>query len=434
MKQQKSGSPIRLLVSAIVLFEAVALALIAIKPPSLNTEALLLAVALPLLCWISTILLPKFLPIDQLLMALTNFLCGVGIIILYSIVPERGLRQAMLFVMGLGAMMAGVLLVRWVRNWKALCWLMMPASLGLLLLPIVAGVWNEGAKNVIAMRWFGNFQPSEIVKLMVLLVLAHFFAQRRGIRRKLPTLLFVAACLGVLLLQRDLGTALMYYLTALAMYFVSTGNGIIGMLGLGGAAVAAVAAYHMPGFGYVRVRVAIWQNPWATALGSGYQIIQALMAIGSGGLFGLGLGLGLPRIVPAYHTDFIFAVICEQFGLIFGVCVVLVYMALLARGFSIGLRARRSFYALLAFGCTTLLGLQTFVIIAGVIKMIPLTGITMPFVSYGGTSLISCLTLVGFLHGVNARIEADAQQDLAIVEASEDAHEYDEEEWEVEEA
>ncbi|MCL2811382.1 MAG: FtsW/RodA/SpoVE family cell cycle protein [Clostridia bacterium] len=446
MKSTKNESPIRLLVSAIVLFEAITLLLIAIKPPFLNTEALMLAVALPLLCWISTILLPKFVPMDQLLMALTNFLCGVGIIILYSIVPERGLRQALLFALGLGAMMAGVLFVRWIRNWKTLCWLMIPASIGLLLLPIAVGVWNNDVKNIIAMRWFGNFQPSEIVKLMAMLVLAHFFSQRRGIRRKLPALLFVAACLGVLLLQRDLGTALMYYLTALAMYFVSTGNGLISLLGLVGAAVSAVVAYHIPGFAYVRVRVAIWRNPWDTALGSGYQIIQALMAIGSGGLWGLGLGLGLPRIIPAYHTDFIFAVICEQFGLVFGVCVVLVYVALLARGFSIALRARRSFYALLAFGCTTLLGIQTFVIIGGVIKMIPLTGITMPFVSYGGTSLVSCLTLIGFLHGVSARIEADTEQDIAIVEASEDTYDYDydydddddeyddEDDWEVAEA
>ena len=438
--RKKSGSPIRLLVSAIVLFEAGALLLIAIKPPSLNTEALMLAAALPLLCWISTILLPKFLPMDQLLMALVNFLCGVGIIILYSIVPERGLRQAMHFTLGLGAMMCGILAVRWIRSWKTLSWLMIPASIGLLLLPIVAGVWNDGAKNVVAMRWFGNFQPSEVAKLMLVLALAYFFSLRRGLWKKLPALLFVAACLGGLLLQRDLGTAMMYYLTALAMYFVSTGNALAGALGLAGGAAAAVAGYHM--FGHVRVRVAIWRNPWATALGSGYQIIQALMAIGSGGLFGLGLGLGLPRIIPEYHTDFIFAVICEQFGLIFGVSVVLVCIALLARGFSIALRARQSFYALLAFGCTTLLGLQTFVIIAGVIKMIPLTGITMPFVSYGGTSLLSCMTLVGFLHGVSARVEADTEQDIAIVEASEDAYDddaYDDEEdeeddWEVEEA
>jgi len=441
---KKGGSPIRLLVSAIVLFEAGTLLLIAIKPPSLNTEALLLAVTLPLLCWISTILLPRFLPIDQLLMALTNFLCGVGIISLYSMVPEIGMRQALFCALGLGAMLGGILAVRWIRHWKKLAWLMIPASIGLLLLPIVAGVWQGDTRNVIAMRWFGNFQPSEVAKLMLVLVLAYFFSQRRGLWKKLPSVLFVTACLGVLLLQRDLGTAMMYYLTALAMYFVSSGNALVGVLGLGGGAAAAAAGYFM--FGHVRVRVAIWRNPWATALGSGYQIIQALMAIGSGGLFGLGLGLGLPRIIPAYHTDFIFAVICEQFGIIFGVCVVLVYIALLGRGFSIALRARRSFHALLAFGCTTLLGLQTFVIIAGVIKMIPLTGITMPLVSYGGTSMLSCMALIGFLHGVSAHIEADAEQDLAIVEASEDAydgaydgaydHEEEEEEdgWEVEEA
>jgi len=441
MAMSKTKSPIRLLASAIMLFEAGALLLIAIKPPSINPEALGLAVGLPVLCWLSTILLPKRLPIDQLLMALTNFLCGVGIIILYSIVPQRGMQQAMHFALGLGAMLGGILAVRWVRDWKVLCWLMIPASIALLLLPIVAGVWNAGARNVVAMRWFGNFQPSEVTKLPLVLVLAYFFSQRRGMWRSLPFMVFVAACLGALFLQRDLGTALLYYLTALSMYFVSNGNALMGMLGLGGGAAAAVAGYYM--FGHVRVRVAIWRNPWATALGSGYQIIQALMAIGSGGLFGLGLGLGLPRTIPEYHTDFIFAVICEQFGIVFGVCVVLVYIALLARGFSIALRARKSFYALLAFGCTAMLGIQTFVIIAGVIKMIPLTGITMPLVSYGGTSMLSCMALIGFLHGVSARIQADTKQDIAIVKASEDVYEQDDEyetdddwddEWEVEQA
>jgi cell division protein FtsW (lipid II flippase) len=113
-------------------------------------------------------------------------------------------------------------------------------------------------------------------------------------------------------------------------------------------------------------------------------------------------------------------VICEQFGILFGLCVVAAFIAMMLRGFSIAMRARQSFYALLAFGCTTLLGMQTFVIIGGVVKMIPLTGVTMPFVSYGGTSLLSCMGLVGFLQGVSARIQADAEQDLAIAEAAEE--------------
>lgn len=418
MARARKKNPIRLLVSAIVLFEAGALLLIAFKPPSVNLEALILAAALPLLCWISTMLLPKLFPFDQLLMALTNFLCGVSIIILYSMLPEAGLRQAQFYALGLGTMTVAIVMVRLIRGWRVLSWLMMPAGIALLALPVAVGSWINGAKAWVSLPWIGMFQPSEVVKLAMLLVLSWFFSARRSLRRMMPAVVFIVGCLGMLLLQRDLGTALMYYLTALVLYFVSTSNVLLTLVGLGGGAVAAVAGYMM--FAHVKVRVAIWRNPWADALGKGYQIIQALMAIGSGGLFGLGLGLGLPRTIPAYHTDFIFAVICEQFGIVFGLCVILVYIALLVRGFSIALRARQSFYALLAFGCTAMLGIQTFVIIAGVIKMIPLTGITMPFMSSGGTSLLSCMTLIGLLQGVNSRIKVDSEQDWAIAEASEE--------------
>ncbi len=426
MARTKQKNPIRLLVSAVMLFEALALLLIALKPSSaeasgvyssgVNVQALAMAGALPLLCWISTILIPKLIPFDQLLMALTNFLCGVGIVILYSVVPDVGIKQAQFYALGLVTMLVGFLLVRVVRSWRALSWLMMPVGVALLALPVVIGSWNNGAKAWVRLPWIGMFQPSELVKLAMLLVLAWFFSSRRSLRRMMPAVIFIVGCLGMLLLQRDLGTALMYYLTGVALYFVSTSNVLMTGIGLGGGALAAVAGYMM--FAHVKVRVAIWRNPWADALGKGYQIIQALMAIGSGGLFGLGLGLGLPRTVPAYHTDFIFAVICEQFGIVFGLCVILVYMALLVRGFSIALRSRQSFYALLAFGCTAMLGIQTFVIIAGVIKMIPLTGITMPFISSGGTSLLSCMTLVGFLQGVHSHIRIDTEQDEAIVQAA----------------
>jgi len=428
------------LVGAIVLFEVIALLQIAAKPSliqiealiragtswreiltvlfrSLDTDALFLAAALPVQCVISTFLLNRLLPIDQLLMTLTNFLCGVGVVILYSMLPEVGLRQALWYTLGLGAMTACSLMIRFVRDWKALCWLMMPVGAALLALPIVAGQWNNGAKNWVSVPLIGMFQPSEVVKLAELLILARFFSARRRLSKMLPAVVFIVGCLGMLLLQRDLGTALMYYLPALALYFVSTGNVLMTTAGLGGGAAAAIAGYHL--FDHVRVRVAIWLNPWADALGKGYQIVQALMAIGSGSLFGLGLGLGLPRKIPAYHTDFIFAVICEQFGIVFGLCVVLIYIMILMRGFSIAMRSRQSFYALLAFGCTAMLGIQTFVIIAGVIKLIPLTGITLPLVSYGGTSLLSCMALIGLLQGVSSRVEADADQDIAIVEASE---------------
>lgn len=167
-------------------------------------------------------------------------------------------------------------------------------------------------------------------------------------------------------------------------------------------------------FAHVKKRVAIWQNPWMYYETSGYQIVQMLMAIASGGLFGVGLGLGAPRVIPVYFTDCIFAVICEQFGILFGVLVLVMYVILILRGSSIAVSARHSFHGLLAMGATSMLGIQTFVIIGGVLKMIPLTGVTMPFVSYGGTSMVSCMGLIGLLQGVASVNQDDLSYDYDI--------------------
>ena len=214
------------------------------------------------------------------------------------------------------------------------------------------------------------------------------------------------------MLQKDLGTALIYYATALLLFYASSGNLPLTGLGIVGAGGAAVLGYKM--FKHVKVRVAVWLNPWLTADTTGYQIVQILMAIASGGLFGVGLGLGSPRVIPVYFTDCIFAVICEQFGILFGILVLVMYVILILRGASIATSARHSFYSLIAMGATVMLGIQTFVIIAGVLKLIPLTGVTMPFVSYGGTSLVSCMALIGLLQGVASVNQDDLEYDYEI--------------------
>ena len=176
---------------------------------------------------------------------------------------------------------------------------------------------------------------------------------------------------------------------------------------------AALLGYQK--FAHVKKRVAIWLDPWSDYDNAGYQLIQSLMAIASGGVLGVGLGLGSPTTIPVYHTDFIFSVICEQFGMLFGSCVLLMYVAIIWRGTSIAMAARTRFHGLLAMGCTAMLGLQTFIIIGGVIKLIPLTGVTMPFLSYGGSSLLSCMAMIGILHGASARAQENLEEDILCV-------------------
>ena len=169
-------------------------------------------------------------------------------------------------------------------------------------------------------------------------------------------------------------------------------------------------------FAHVKKRVAIWRNPWSDYENAGYQIVQSLMALASGSLLGVGLGLGSPTTIPVYETDFIFSVICEQFGLIFGVCVLLIYVAIIWRGTTIAMASRHSYQGLAAMGATMMIGLQTFVIIGGVIKLIPLTGVTMPFVSSGGSSLVSSMCLTGLIQGVASLNEDDLEEDLKLTE------------------
>ena len=405
--------PGRRLSSAVMLFYFCAFLLIACK--DFAWQGFALALAVPAMIWVGTNFLPKLFPSDRLLLSLTNFLCALGVLVLYSTEPDYAYHQAMYYGVGILAMIVCVWIVRLVRSWRIPVQLLIPLSLALLALPLVIGRETNGAKN-----WFYvagiSVQPSEIVKLSLLIIVSYYMSRHR----MLPWLFFAVSCLGVLMLQKDLGTALMYYGTTLMLFYASSGNLFLTGLGLAGGAGAAVMGYKM--FAHVKKRVAIWLNPWSDYENSGFQIVQSLMAIASGGLFGVGLGLGSPKTIPVYYTDFIFAVICEQFGLIFGLCVLLMYVAIIWRGATTAMAARTSFHGLLAMGCTIMLGLQTFVIIGGVIKMVPLTGVTMPFVSYGGTSLVSSLCLVGLLQGVASLNDDDLKEDtrLAMLGSAED--------------
>lgn len=397
--------PARRLARTVMLFFFCAFFLLFLKDYAWQAAALALGV--PAVIWLGTHFLPRLFPTDKLLLSLTNFLCALGVLVLYATNPAYAYQQVVYYGVGLFAMVVCIYLVRLIKHWRIPVLLMMPISLVLLALPLVIGKETNGAKN-----WFYvgslSVQPSEIVKLSLLLILSYFM----GRRRLLPWLVFAVGCLGLLMLQKDLGTALMYYGVTLMLFFASTGNLPLTGLGLAGGAGAAVVGYKL--FAHVKRRVAIWQNPWSDYDNAGYQLVQSLMAIASGGLFGVGLGLGYPRTIPVYHTDFIFAVICEQFGVIFGLCVLLVYVALIWRGATTAMAARTSFHGLLAMGATLLLGLQTFVIIGGVIKLIPLTGVTMPFVSYGGTSLVSSMCLIGLVQGVASLNEDDLDEDTRL--------------------
>ena len=398
-------APARAMLAAVMVFYFLSFFLLAIKDGT--WEGFAMSVIVPAIIFVGTAGISRLFPSDRLLLSLTNFLCALGVLVLYRLSPQRGITQAVNYGIGVGCMIFCTFLVRYISRWKWPVVLMVLGSLALLSLPIVAGSEKNGAKNWINVGTF-SMQPSEIVKLALLLCVSYFLSQRKIAL----SVLYGGVCLALLMLQKDLGTALLYFGVVFILLYAATGSVLMLLAGALGGTGAALAGYNM--FAHVKKRVAIWLNPWADTDGAGYQIVQSLIAIVNGGLWGVGLGLGNASVIPEYYNDFIFSVVLHEFGVIFGIIVLCMYLFIIIRGIMIAQRSRTVFHTMLATGCAALIALQTFVIIGGNIKLIPLTGVTLPFISYGGTSMVSSLCVIGLLQGVAGRNEAGVHEDRAL--------------------
>jgi cell division protein FtsW (lipid II flippase) len=287
-------------------------------------------------------------------------------------------------------------------------------GLGLMLATFVFGTDpNDSGVRVWFDLGFFLFQPSELLKIILVIFMAAYLDRHREVvaagyqlgSLTLPPLPYLVPLLGmwgiamgVIIFQRDLGAALLLFGVFLAMLYVATGRGWYVLAGLTAFGIGAFVLYQVVAI--VKLRVAVWIDPWATAQGTGYQIVQAIYALASGGVFGAGLGRGVPAVVPAIHTDFAFTAIGEELGLAGTLAVLVAYLLLIFRGYHIALAVPgrfRGFEQLLAVGLTTILAVQTLVIIGGNLRLIPLTGITMPFISYGGSSVLINFLIIGLL-------------------------------------
>lgn len=419
-KKKRARAPQSLLTGTLMLFFFAGFLLLFIREPSAKTA--LMAAAVPAALWAASAVLPRLFPMDRLLLNLINFLCALGVLLQYRYSPARGFTQAFNYGAGLVAMIGCALLVRHIKSWKLLMLPIMAGCVGLLALPFIFRAANAGL-GATAWVGFGSFrmQPSEIVKIAYLFVLAHFLSRRKVVF----ALGYTGVMLGFLVLQRDLGTAAIYGGTALVMLYAATSSLLlIGAILAGG--VGAVSVLYMlfknSYFLTVQNRINNWLNPFATydQLGGGYQIVQGLIAMANGGWWGTGLGLGNASVIPEFSTDFIFAALMNEFGLIFAILVLCVYALIVLRGADIALRSSSAFHALLALGCAALLAVQTFIIIGGITKFIPMTGVTVPFLSYGGTSLVSCMGIMGVLQGVASRNERVLSEDKRLAAGEED--------------
>lgn len=265
-------------------------------------------------------------------------------------------------------------------------------------LPFIAGDTIYGATNWVSIGPV-SFQPSEIGKIALVLFLASTLSDGERRKQGYKGLLFpgvvTALSLGCLVLQKDLGAVLLYYLTALLMLLVSTQSFILPGLGMVAGAGGSVVAYFL--FSHVRVRVEAWLNPWADINGTGYQVVQGLFAMGTWGWLGSGLTRGMPKKIPFAISDYIFAAACEEFGNIIGVVILFCYLGIILLCLQVAFRYSHAFYRLIIVGIASIFCIQVFIIIGGVLKIIPLTGITTPFMSAGGTSIVVSMGMIGLI-------------------------------------
>jgi len=348
-----------------------------------------------------------FAGIDKYLLLIADTLCIIGFIMLQRLHPELAFRQVEWFALGSIFLLVFIAYVKLFKYWDRLSYPLMIVGLGVLLLTLILGQEIGGAKNWISIGRY-NVQPSEFVKVILVFVLSAELKNQKPRISRLPVFLFIAFAVLLLVLKKDLGGAFLYFSLFAFLYFVATSDWLITLTSCALASLGAVISYHL--FGHVRVRIVAWRNPWADAENRGYQIVQSLIAIASGGWFGLGLGMGSPYVIPASRTDFIFAAICEEMGILIGVLLIGFYVLILVRGIGIALNADEPGDVLLVLGATISLAIQSFTIIGGVVKFIPLTGVTLPFVSYGGSSMLVSFGLLGIIQGVAAKNSQKSQQ------------------------
>lgn len=352
---------------------------------------------------------PLFLPIAAMLNAL-----GFVLIARLEGAGASGFAGAQLrwLIVGVAAFVLTLRLVPDARSLARYRYTAAFIGLALLLMPILPVVGREinGARLWIR---FGalNFQPGELAKLALVVFFAGYLAERREmlavatrrfgplrlpeIRHFGPLLAAWGVSLVIMVMEKDLGSSLLFFGVFVLMLWTATNRPAYVVIGLGLFVVGAAVLYNL--FGHVASRFEVWRDPFAHIDDRGFQLVQSLFALATGGMWGTGLGLGRPDLIPNVRTDFIFSAVGEELGLAGTTAVLLGYALVVARGFGLAVRIRDDFSKLLAFGLTVAFGLQAFLIVGGVTRLIPLTGITLPFMSYGGSSLLSNFVLVALL-------------------------------------
>jgi cell division protein FtsW (lipid II flippase) len=360
---------------------------------------------------------------DPYLLPLGGLLCAIGLTEIYRIEPDLAFRQGLWVVVGVAVFAALVLFVRDYRALDNVKYVLGLSAIALLVLPALPGI---GRTINGATLWVDIgplvFQPGELAKVLIVVFLAGYLRDNREMlsfgvgsgrlpspKHLGPLLLIWGGAMLVLFQTRDLGGALLYFAIFLVMLYTATARWSFAAVGLGLFLLGAFALYQV--IPHVQDRVEGWLDPWSDPQGETYQLVQSIYAISSGGVFGSGLGRGIlvspegESYIPFLETDFIFSAVAQELGLAGAAAVVLLYLLFAFRGFRISMLADDGFSKLLAAGLTAAVSIQAFIIIGGVTGLIPLTGITLPFVSYGGSSIVANFVVLALLLMVSDRVE-----------------------------
>ncbi|NLZ34956.1 MAG: FtsW/RodA/SpoVE family cell cycle protein [Clostridiales bacterium] len=383
---------------------------LALLEKPLNKNAVFIGLGLCLIIGFSHYLIRRFYPNgDKFLFIFSSILAVIGVAVLFRIDQSMAIKQLLWAILGITAyIVISVALpnmskfAEYRKIYMIITLILMPMGL---IYGLIFNVETNGAMNWVYFGPFG-FQPSEFGKISLILYLASSlkdYESKNNIKADFKQLivpaLIVMYSLVCMVLQIDLGSTLIFFGIAVTMLYIATSKKKYVFTCLGLSIVGAIGAYGV--FSHVKRRVMVWLDPWKYANDEGYQIVQGLYAIASGGLFGVGLGNGFPDLIFASESDFIFAVICEEFGIIFAVGIMILYFLLFYRGIRIAFVTSDKFSQLLVVGLSTMIACQTLVIIGGIFTVIPLTGITLPLISYGGSSMLSMFFALGMLQKVS---------------------------------
>jgi cell division protein FtsW (lipid II flippase) len=363
---------------------------------------------------------------DQLILPITAVLNALGLAAIFRLSTSEldiGPTQVVWTVVGIICFVAALLIIRDFRVLARYKYIFGFAGIGLLLLPLSPlGREINGARLWLKFGSY-SFQPGELAKLCLVVFFAAYLAERKELlsiasRRVMglhvpdlkhfgPLLVMWGVSLAVMFFEKDLGSSLLFFAIFLVMLYIATARIVYMLFGLSLFTLGAYVGYQI--FPHVQDRVEVWLNVFDPKLinDEAYQLAQSLFALATGGLFGTGFGRGRPDLIPAAHTDFVYSVIGEELGMLGTTAVLVCFMVIVARGLRIALNSRDEFGQLLTAGLTAVFAIQTFIILAGVTGLLPLTGITLPFMSYGGSSLLSNFILLALLITISHRSAAE---------------------------